>query len=364
MNFSLYIFGTPDGYDQYPLDSNSAKFQEVLSSCESVSQLSVFRNDQLIQYVYVRRIPGNQNLFLGFALVVTGVYCINCHSLNSLFDNAFNNVLLKEELFRFEKNKYNYRVARFADNINEIKCIKFYFKSTLENEFDGLFVTIPSSFCAGNGQFSTSMKQSASEINSAIEFFDIVHITNGEKIVSSQEVKQPHPKKTKRWVLWLLLAVFILSGTALTYKIIHWDIPKAETDNTNIQFLKDTYKQAVEDFNRKSGYIVQDMQGNVGVQDHVIDAFKALQTIERCESDSLFTLFGESCVFKDKLQLFREKLFMAKNKINDMYNDDFENGIEDPHVDKMRDRLKYIDYVIEQTSGNSVLDVQIIPNTR
>ena len=39
MNFSLYVIGTPNGYDQYPLDSNSSKFQEILTSCNSESQL-------------------------------------------------------------------------------------------------------------------------------------------------------------------------------------------------------------------------------------------------------------------------------------------------------------------------------------
>lgn len=190
MNFSLYVLGTPNDYDQYPLDTNSSKFQRVLTSCKTESQLSVFRTNQLIQYVYVRKVPSSNSLYLGFCLALTGVYCLNCHTLNDLFDAAFYDVLMKGELLRFQKDKYSYTVSKFAENADEIKRINQFFKTKLENELERLFVNIPASFRMGNGSFTISLKEKASDINNAISQHDIVHITNDEKSVSELERTQ------------------------------------------------------------------------------------------------------------------------------------------------------------------------------
>lgn len=190
MNFSLYLFGNPNGYDQYPLDSNITRFRNELSSCRTESQLSMYRDNQLIQYVYVRKVPGAKDLYLGFVLVFTGVYCLNCHSLNDLFDKAFYDVLLKGELLRFQKEKYSYKVSKFVDNPNEIKRVNLFFKTRLDNELSGLFVPIPNTFRIGDGEVSLSLKDSASDINYAISQYDIVHLTNDEKSVSELERTQ------------------------------------------------------------------------------------------------------------------------------------------------------------------------------
>lgn len=190
MNFSLYVLGTPNGYDQYPLDTNSSKFQRVLTSCKTESQLSVFRTNQLIQYVYVRKVPSSNSLYLGFCLALTGVYCLNCHTLNDLFDAVFYDVLMKGELLRFQKDKYSYTVSKFADNADEIKRINKFFKTKLESELGKLFVIIPPTFRIGNGPYTLSLKETASDINDSISQHEVVHLVNDEKSVSELERTQ------------------------------------------------------------------------------------------------------------------------------------------------------------------------------
>ena len=190
MNFSLYILGNPNGFDQYPMDSNSNKFQRVLTSCKTESQLSVFRTNQLIQYVYVRKVPSSNGLYFGFGLVLTGVYCLNCHTLNDLFDAAFYDVLMKGELLRFQKDKYNYTVSKFVDNTDEIKRINQLFKTKLENELGKLFVVIPLTFRIGKEPKTLSLKETASDINVAISQHDVIHLLNNEKSVSELERTQ------------------------------------------------------------------------------------------------------------------------------------------------------------------------------
>lgn len=190
MNFSLYLFGNPNGYDQCPLDANNAKFNNELALCRTESRLSIYRDNQLIQYVYVRKVPGSTGLCLGFTLVFTGTYCLNCHSLNELFDKAFYDVLLKGELLRFQKEKYSYKVSKFVDNPNEVKRVNQYFKTIIDDELSGLFVPIPYTFQNGNGETTLSLKESTSNINNAISQYDIVHLTNDEKSVSELERTQ------------------------------------------------------------------------------------------------------------------------------------------------------------------------------
>lgn len=361
MNFSLYIFGTPNGYDQYPLDSNSTKFQEILTSCNSESQLSVLRDNQLIQYVYVRKISSNDGFCwgFGFALVVTGVYCLNCHTLNDLFETAFYDVLLKGKLFRYQGNSFSYQVSKFADDINEIKRINTFFKSKLEYELGDLFVTIPSSFSIGNGQTSISMKESASDINLAVENFDIVHITNNENSdIGRNPAKHPFPNPNRR-LLWAILAVFLLFGSAVaTYNIIH------AIRAPRIRQIKDTYEKAICEFDRKSCYVVEDKQGNVGIQDNVIDAFNALQIMEQCENEHLFPKTEMKPVFKENLKQYRKCLSLAQNKLEERAEWDLgSDEYDDPKQIDMRARFYYIKYVMEQTKGNSVLNIHILPDS-
>lgn len=368
MNFSLYVIGTPNGYDQYPLDSNSAKFQEILTSCNSESQLSVLRDNQLIQYVYVRKISSNDGFCwgFGFALVVTGVYCLNCHTLNDLFETAFYDVLLKGKLFRYQGNSFSYQVSKFADDINEIKRINTFFKSKLEYELGDLFVTIPSSFSIGNGQTSISMKESASDINFAVKNFDVVHITNDENNDIGQP-PSPDPKP-KRWLLWLLLSLVLLSGVAVaTNVVVHQKKEKIRIamEEDQIKKLKENHEDAIRGFDYYCNRIVRDEEGREGATDYVGGALKMLQTIEKCEKkDLLFSKSGLAPVFEGKFKLYRDKLVEARSNLNEQYKPNLDKGESNPLCDAVRKRLELINSILEQTKGNSVLEVKISPDVQ
>ena len=361
MNFSLYIIGTPDGYDQYPLDSNSDRFHALVSSCDSKACLSVLRNNQLVQYVYVRKMSGEDGscLGFGFVFVLTGVYCVNCHALNELFETAFYDVLLKGKLFDFQENKFSFQVSRFIDDIGEINRIRTFFESKLESEFKELFVPVPPSFSIGNGETSVSFKDSVSDINSAVESFDVVHITNDEKIGS---IRIPNKPKPKSWLFPLfIVAVLFLGSTIAISIVVHHKKEETRSEITANQILnlQDTYRMAVEEFNRKSNLIVHDEVGNEGGKEWVDDAFHALQTIEKCERDPLFSQLSTAPVFESKLQYYREKLKEARDNIYNKDKDDFEKGVSNAYIDRMRERLRYLDEVLEKTKNNSVLDVKI-----
>jgi len=187
MNFSFYILGTPNGYNQFPADNNSTVFQEFAQNNRSESQLTVNRKGQLVYYTYMRQLQEKSGTYLGFCLGFNGVYCTNSKKLFALFDKAFTEVQMKGEILRFGKEKCSYTISKFAEKPIEIERIKTFFKNNLEHDFNRDFVTKPTSFKVGTGKKTISAKEYNRDILIAISEYDTVHIANNEKSLSEPE---------------------------------------------------------------------------------------------------------------------------------------------------------------------------------
>ena len=87
MNSSTYIFGElSDGYTQYPEDSSSNLFKSIQSQCVAPSGLVIHRDENLMYYVYIRKI--DKKRFIGFAVVINGYYLPQIHRLFSIFEKG------------------------------------------------------------------------------------------------------------------------------------------------------------------------------------------------------------------------------------------------------------------------------------
>lgn len=171
-----------------------------------------------------------------------------------------------------------------------------------------------------------------------------------------------HQQDSKQRLRWILIAVFILIGMAMatyTYKIVQRHSAEIGIEDKYVQQLESKYRQAIEDFDRKSEWIIKDREGNRGVKNYVIDALVALQTIEECETDNFFPQLGVEHVFEKKRIEYREKLSETKMNIRYIYGKGLDRGDSDEITKMMRERLSYIDYILEQTNGPSVLNIQI-----
>lgn len=214
----------------------------------------------------------------------------------------------------------------------------------------------------GNRTIMKAMKLKKEERYQLVQDFmkDLKNMHGGASGEGNGGSSQP---KTKRWMLWIVLAAVLLAGTVIvTYKLVQGNSPASEVEDAYVQKLKDNYNQAIGDFNLKNSWIVIDRGNDMGEQGHVIDALKALKIIEECEADTYFSKLGEEPVFESKLYLYREKLDSAKINILNVYGKILSDGDSDELSNRMRDRLIYIEYMLDQTSQNSVLDVQIRPN--
>ncbi|MEP7197106.1 MAG: hypothetical protein ABI851_11360 [Saprospiraceae bacterium] len=252
MNFSFYIFGTPNGYNQYPDDNNSSVFQEFVQRNTNESQLTVKRNGQLVYYVYSRHFQEKSNGLLGFCLVFNGVYCRNLKKLFGLFDRTYFDVQLKGEFLKFDKVKVNYIINKFADKLLEIERIKTFFKNNLEHDFTQDFTNLSPAFKFGNSNKTISIKETDVDILAAIAEYEVVHIFNNEK--SSSELDRIHKmlselyaekyetnvkyqkligeKKQYKAVIFLCIAVF---GCIIGLVIFNNNL---ESKDDNIQSLK------------------------------------------------------------------------------------------------------------------------------
>lgn len=92
MSSSTYIFGElSNGYSQYPEDSSSNLFKDILDQCVAPSQLIIHRDDCMMYYIYVRKF--DKNKFIGFAIAVNGYFYTQIHSLFSLFEKQIEELI-------------------------------------------------------------------------------------------------------------------------------------------------------------------------------------------------------------------------------------------------------------------------------
>lgn len=187
MNFSFYIYGTPSDFDQYPIDNNDVNFLKLSGSDDIESRLTVLRRDNLVYYAYSRKLNEKSKKFIGFSLLFNGVYCKSPQKLFALFDDAYNDVLMKGEFLKFEKDKINFLVNKFYENPKEINRIKEFFSENIERNFKRDFVELPESFYVGKGIKNVSARDSVETILSAISEYDCVNILNNEKTMSELE---------------------------------------------------------------------------------------------------------------------------------------------------------------------------------
>lgn len=188
MNVDFYIFGTPSGYKQYPAGGKSTLFQNFSPKGKGNAQLTISREGLLVYYIYHRFIPlGKNNSYIGFCLVFNNCYCKKTQELFNIFESAYQETALRGELLHFEDNgSMSFVVNEFGEKEIEIAYIKKFFLSEIDKLKDDFAPILPS-FRVGYGSNILSIKQGNDYIETAIEQYDEVVITNGTKKASALE---------------------------------------------------------------------------------------------------------------------------------------------------------------------------------
>jgi len=103
VNCSTYIFGElSEGYSQYPEDSSSNLFRGIYSQCNAPSQLIIHRDEDMMYYVYIRKIDGKR--YIGIAVAINGYYFTQISSLFSLFEKKIEQLAEHGVIINYSKN--------------------------------------------------------------------------------------------------------------------------------------------------------------------------------------------------------------------------------------------------------------------
>ncbi len=103
MNCSTYIFGElSEGYSQYPEDSSSNLFRDIYSQCNAPSQLIIHRDENMMYYVYIRKIDSKR--YIGIAIAINGYHFTQISSLFSLFEKKIEQFAEHGVIINYSKN--------------------------------------------------------------------------------------------------------------------------------------------------------------------------------------------------------------------------------------------------------------------
>ena len=201
MNFRLYIFGNPNGYDQYPLDDTGELFKHLAQNRQSNSQLSVYRSGQLAYYAYIRNLA--DGYYLGICIVFNSVYCRDIQSFFNIFSGIIFEIAKQGKILKFnKKGAMAFAVQKFCRNETEIKRLR----TVIQEKIDAYtcLISFGNSFKLENNAFKTVFLKDDTYIQTEGNF-------------RFSEPKTPEKKK-KRIIAFVFIIIALAVGM-LCYSI-------------------------------------------------------------------------------------------------------------------------------------------------
>lgn len=135
MNASVYLFSELNGiYTQYPDDHTVSIFKKFLVNAKSTTQIAIHRDGNLMYYSYIWKSQGNliyynnileQPQYIGFCVVLNGLFINDIRALFYLFDNTISN-LVREDKIVVNLNRLNniiINVEKLYQNQEEIELL-------------------------------------------------------------------------------------------------------------------------------------------------------------------------------------------------------------------------------------------------
>jgi hypothetical protein len=167
MNFSFYIFGSPEGFDLLPNNTERERnyFQIFYGGNKENTKLTIHRMASgQVSYSYLRynfiTSAIRPNAFFGMSVVFNGEYCHDVEGLYELFDSVYKTILqnkiLIEEIQGYPAVQARFLVRTFVEAGNEVKRIEKVVSKNLEHSFIDDIRPIDTSFIQGN---SNSIKK-------------------------------------------------------------------------------------------------------------------------------------------------------------------------------------------------------------
>lgn len=217
MNFDFYLFGTPDGYNQYPWDDKEVLFQSFYDKTCLV-QLTIYRKAELVYYAYVRNLNGKGNQYFGMAIVINGNYLNNLKDVFVFFDNLYKSIVNKGQLLSMDtRGIVGFRCSRFVDFPAEIESIERDCRILLEGCRSQ--TRLPEDYVVQDREiefaFDSDMLPVTVKLEELLKYYNRIRLTKGKTGKAGKEPPSPKPKWTLFYIS--LLIIGLLAVTILYY---------------------------------------------------------------------------------------------------------------------------------------------------
>lgn len=246
MNFSFYILGTIQGrYSQYPDDYTANVFCELQNGF-SGSRLVIFREMDLIHYVYAERLDGNN--VIGFCLIFNKARLLKPTKLVNLFRLLIEKRLVESgSIFGYtEDGELKFKVKSLNTSVRLYDKLYSFLNYELESNiekygveplrriYDGTRTTAEAPANATDGQIVIMTNQHNKVIvnsEEGIEHGYITRVINGlrersirqEKEISSLKYQNIRLRNKQRNTLWvgILSIIVAIMGVVLYFKVLN-----------------------------------------------------------------------------------------------------------------------------------------------
>ncbi len=260
MNFDFYLLGTPDGYDQYPLDDKVDLFRSFHDDVKSDTQMTVWRNAELVYYVYTRNLrTAGKNQYFGMVIAINGLYLSHIGNVFSVFEQLCSNIALRGRILKIDKTgKIQFVHSRFVDTPDEIEITIRDCRELVETNLRNDLRHLPVEYVVQRRAITVSFDEefAESKLNGLLKEYTCIHFTRAEnegagyidmvvtrlyeenRNLQKQYKLLNRQKKQMKWVVLLLL--LILAGGIVFYLFARDTNHLIQTKSDQISELNDT----------------------------------------------------------------------------------------------------------------------------
>ncbi|MCL2311522.1 MAG: hypothetical protein FWC41_03375, partial [Firmicutes bacterium] len=153
MDFDIYFFGTPYGFDLYPeVFEKATYYQSFYDGSKENSKLTVHRcPNGLVVYSYLRYnlvdYQSRARAFFGISIVFNETYCTDIVNLYELFEGVYNKVILQQGILLKPLNAQTmFAVRTLKEAADEIKRVENIIRKNIINVFANDLYKLDTSF--------------------------------------------------------------------------------------------------------------------------------------------------------------------------------------------------------------------------
>lgn len=226
MNFDFYLFGTPDGYDQYPLDDKEILFQSFYDKNCPV-QLTLYRKAELVYFTYLRNLDVKGIHYFGMSIVLNGSYPDSISEVLEVFDLLFDGIVRRGRILaRNSYGKVYFACSRLSESMEEVEVTTRECRNLVETRLERLEKALPEEYAVQSREAFFAFDSGFIPVNldESLKYYDRIHFkkTESGKPAASESVST----SPKTRLPLLIVSLLLVAAAVLYYCFVYQGKPK------------------------------------------------------------------------------------------------------------------------------------------